>query len=221
MPKDWPVVRGFKDHWTWRPDWTSTRPRLLWYLTFEDQPDVSAAAAPAAGVLRDTGADVVPPEWLHLTVTDIGFADEIDDWTLRIAASAVRDALQDTPVLDLTLGPVAVLPEAVVLAAGPVAPLRRLRAAVREGMRSVGVRPPEDIEGDYWPHVSLCYVNGRTDHQRLWAALQHARTDNVEVRCDRLAQVLVTRRDGHYRWEVRDQVVLGDPVVPHEARGRR
>src|SRR4051812_5589617 len=110
MPREWPAVRGFKDHWSWRPDWTASRPRWLWYLTFEHQPDVSAAAAPAAESLRATGADVVPPEWLHLTVTDIGFADEVDEWTLQIAADAVREALQETPALELELGPLAVLP---------------------------------------------------------------------------------------------------------------
>jgi 2'-5' RNA ligase len=211
MPMDWPPDSGFSDHWSWLPDWTATRPRLLWYLTFEHQPEVAASAVPAAGLLEATGADVIPPEWLHLTVTDVGFADEVDDWSLRAAAESVQNALRDAPVLQLSLGPVAVLPGAVVLAAQPVPDLRVLRAKVRGAMRDVGFRPPDDIEGggEYWPHVSLCYVNSQTDHRQLSDVARRMEPRPVEVRCGRLAQVLVTRRNGHYRWEIRDEVALG------------
>ncbi len=73
----WTDVREFRDHWTWRPDWTADRPRLLWYLTFEDAPQLRSAVEPAAGPLKEAGTDIVAPDWLHLTVADVGFADEL------------------------------------------------------------------------------------------------------------------------------------------------
>ena len=205
----WPDVGAFQDHWSWRPEWTSDRPRLLWYLLFGDHPDLLSATAPLADALRQTGADVVPPEWLHLTVTDLGFPDELDADAAEASADVVRDALLGESALDLTLGPLAVLPGAVVLAAHPVESMLRLSEAVRRSMEGVGVLPPRDVDGEYWPHVSLCYVNDRTDQTQLWEVVRSADDCTVQLRCERLAQVLVTRADGHYRWRVVATVPLG------------
>ena len=207
---EWYDDRGFTDHWTWRPEWTATRPRLLWYLTFDHSPDVATAATGAWAPLSRSGADLVPPRWLHLTVTDMGFPDEMDLWTRRFAAGEVRRALRGWPSFELTLGPVAVLTEAVALSAGPTEPVRRLRRAIRQGLAVSGIRPPLELDRET-PHVSLCYVNDRTDHARLRRAVRDLDVSPVRVRCDRVVQVLVTRSGGHYRWEVLDEVRLGRP----------
>lgn len=214
----WPKVPRFRDHWKWRPDWTASRPRLLWYLTFEDAPDLRAAAAPSREALLAAGADVVPPEWLHLTVTDVGFCDELDDWGVRTARESVRTALRQMPAPELTVGPVGVLPDAVVLPAEPVGTLRTIRESVRRASAEVGMALPDDVDWHCWPHISLCYVNGRTDHERLREIVDEADPRTVVVSCDRMSQVLVTRRHGHYRWEVVDEVPLGSS--PTCARSR-
>lgn len=201
---------GFTDHWTWRPEWTPSRPRLLWYLTFEHAPHVASAAAPWAAGLAGCGVDVVPPRWLHLTVSDVGFVDEIDDVSLAAATESVRHALRDEPPMQLELSHVEALPGAVVLAAEPVEQLRRIRTLVRDAMSGVGLSPPDDLTGPFRPHVSLAYVNKGSDHARLLAAFETARDQEfgIEVPCDRVAQVLVTRDRGQYRWAVLDQARL-------------
>lgn len=210
---DWPDVGGFRDHWRWRPDWTPDRPRVLWYLTFEDAARLGSAVEPYEAALRAAGADVVPPQWLHLTVTDVGFADAIDDWTLSAARDSVRRAVRERPPLRLELGPVGALPGAVVLPAQPAEPLRKLRQIVRRSTSEVGIAAPDDIDGRYWPHVSLCYVNERTDHQALWDVLRSHPGATVEARCSRLSEVLVSRREGHYQWEVLGTVPLDGATV--------
>ena len=216
---DWPEVDSFRDHWSWRPEWTATRPRVLWYLTFRDALALHSVLATAEKTLRAAGADVIPPQWLHLTLTDVGFADELDEWTLRAARDSVRHALREEPPLRLKLGPTRALPGAVVLSAQPADRLQRLREIVREATADVGIPAPDDIDGHYWPHVSLCYVNSRTDHEALWTVIQPHDDDTVEVRCDRLEEVLVSRRDGHYQWEVLKSLSLAGnvptPPLPH------
>jgi 2'-5' RNA ligase len=220
MPVDWPAVWKFTDHWTWRPDWTANRPRVLWYLTFGEDPAVSAATATTTRKLKNAGSDVVPPQWLHLTLTDVGFADEIGEHSLRAAGTAIRDALKEMPPFQLNLGPVSVLPGAVVLAAQPVEPLHHLRTLVREANAGVGIRPPDDIQGEFLPHVSLCYVNRRTDQTRLWDAVRSADAITLRVRCDRLTQVVVTRTDARYRWKVRDEVPFWGAQVHQQGRAK-
>jgi len=204
---EWYDARGFADHWTWRPEWTASRPRLLWYLTFGHSPAVAAAAASVRAPLSSTGADLVPPRWLHLTVTDMGFPEEIDPWALRLATDEVGRSLLDWPSFELSLGPVAVLREAVVLAAGPAEPVGRLRRRIRQVLAGAGIQPPVELDREP-PHVSLCYVNDSTDHAALQAAARDLECSPVRVRCDRVAQVLVTRSHGHYHWEVLDEIRL-------------
>jgi len=205
---EWPHSAAFADHSTWYPDWTRNRPRVLWYLTFEHAPGLAAAARPVAELLAGCAADVVPPQWLHLTVSDAGFADELDSFSLAASADAVRRAVRDLPALDLALGPVAALSDAVALGVAPVEPLRRVRELVRRSMAEVGVQPPDDLDGPFWPHVSLCYVNDLSHHDRLWDVVTSQAALPAQVRADRVSQVLVTRRDGHYEWEVLSEAPL-------------
>lgn len=212
----WPEVTRFTDHWSWRPEWTAQRPRLLWYLTFETVPDLHRLAEAAAARLRAAAADVIPPRWLHLTVSDVGFADQVHPSARAAAAAAVRGLSGDEAPLDVALGPVDVLPGAVVLPARPPEPLARTRDLVRRASAQAGIDPADDLDdlddldGEYRPHVSLCYVNRGTDHDALQAAVRSAGDATVTARRDRLTQALVTRRDGHYRWEVLDEVRLGE-----------
>jgi LmbE family N-acetylglucosaminyl deacetylase len=87
-------------------------------------------------------------------------------------------------------------------------------------MSGSGIRPPDDNEGDFRPHVSLCYVNRHTDHSRLWEAVRSADTPSPQVRCDRVTQVLVTRKGGHYRWKVRDEIPFWGAQVHQQTRPR-
>ena len=131
--------------------------------------------------------------------------------------------MREVEPLQLTLGPLGVLPGAVVLRAGPSEPLLRIREAVRGATATMGIQPPDDLvenEGGYRPHVSLCYVNTRTDHALLEEAVRTGEYRTVPVCCDRLAQVVVTRKNGHYRWEIIEEVPLAG-VAPGTGQERR
>jgi 2'-5' RNA ligase len=206
---DWPTVEALHDHWSsYRPEWTDVRPRLLWYLTFEERPQLADRAAQAEAVLGECALDVVPARWLHLTLADVGFADVVDPDAFGAMGAAVRDALAGRPELHLSLGPVALMADAVVLVAQPVEPVLELREVVREAGESLGL-PLADLDEGFWPHVTLGYVNGTTDHDRLLALMDGPQPDPVDVTCDRLRQVLVVRTGGHYRWHGMGDVPLG------------
>jgi 2'-5' RNA ligase len=211
---DWPTVDQLLDHWTsYRPEWTGGRERLLWYLTFEERPEVGARAAEAEEALGACALDVVPTRWLHLTLADVGFADTVDPVAFRAMGAEVRQALADRPQVQLELGPVALMVDAVVLVAQPPREVAELREVVRAAGEEHGL-PLADLNDGFWPHVTLGYVNRATDQRRLLDFVERAEPAPVEVTCDRLRQVQVVRGGGHYRWRAVADVPLGPAANP-------
>jgi 2'-5' RNA ligase len=211
---DWPPVEALLDHWSsWRPEWTGGRERLLWYLTFEERPEVAARAAAAEAALGELALDVVPTRWLHLTLADVGFADTIAPEMFRAMGETVAAALAEQPQVELTLGPVALMCDSVVLVAQPPEQVAALRDVVRDASEAHGL-PLADADEGFWPHVTLAYVNAATDHGRLLDYVSEVEPVPVQVTCDRLRQVQVVRGGGHYRWRGVADVPLGAAADP-------
>lgn len=197
----WPDVEAFDDHRRWRPEWTGSRSCLYWYLTFTDQPAVAALAARAAGRLGSLpGMDLVPAPWLHLTLCDVGFLDELEGRRLEAMSQAVAEELRLRPPLELTLGPVAFYPDAVTLAAGPHAGLFDLRRGIGRAMESVGLTPQHHHARDFWPHVTLAYPNRHVELQSVLDMLGEPEVTGT-VRVDHVTLAAVSRREGHYQWD--------------------
>jgi hypothetical protein len=133
-----------RSHWWWRPGWRPGRRQYAWHLTFGEQ----AVSRGRAGLRRVVGhyqarlaglpgLDLVPVEWLHLTVQTIGFADEVGPGDAERIVAAVRGRCAALAPLRLTLGPAVLQAEGVWLPVAPQAAVRRVRAAVRAGIAEV------------------------------------------------------------------------------------
>jgi 2'-5' RNA ligase len=153
--------------------------------------------------------DPVPARWLHLTLCDIGFLDDIDTDRLERLTDAVSAAMRAQPRLRLTLGPVLAFQDAVTLAAGPEDDLRQLWGRVADAMRSVGLAPEHHPLDTFRPHVTLGYVNQRIDLGTVWGALGDP-SARESVTVDRLTLAAVGRREGHYQWDCGAVISFGD-----------
>jgi 2'-5' RNA ligase len=196
-------------HWWWRPGWRPGRRLYAWHLTFGEQ-TVSRGLAELRRVVGDhqarltglPGLDLVPAEWLHLTVQAVGFADEVGPGDAERMVAAVRRRCAALTPPRLTLGPVELQTEGVWLPAAPAVAVRRVRAAVRAGIAEVwgAARVPE-AAGAFTPHVSLAYSNTDGADAPFAAALaaMAPRSATVEVAA---IQAISLGRDAHlYRWE--------------------
>jgi 2'-5' RNA ligase len=209
----WPDPGDLGDHWGWRPEWAAERACWYWYLTFDTQTITQAVGGP---LLRAVEAvpwlDPVPPAWLHLTLCDVGFADELEPEVLPEVVTAVERAVRaeaaDRLPMQLGLGPAAAMDDAVVLAAEPRDRLRHLRRAVGSAtQRVLGPQRPLFHRHEFWPHVSLGYVNRAVPRQAVSSALAGwPQAGSARVRVDRLTLASVTRRDRHYQWQVTAEV---------------
>ncbi|MBA2953542.1 hypothetical protein GON03_04400 [Nocardioides sp. MAH-18] len=200
-------------HWSWRPDWTRERRSWWWYATFESDPEVQGLASEARSAIRaDAPVDEVPARWLHLTLSEVGYADTVPRRLAYECARRAHHRLVDVPPIDLQVGPVATMPGAVVLpvsGAGLADVHDGLVAAVRETL-------PEQPEGrPFDPHVSVAYV---ARDCRPGDVLDDAGSDRCapgRSRLTRVSLVEVTRDHGHYRWTPRCQVSLRAPSRRH------
>jgi 2'-5' RNA ligase len=215
-------------HWWWRPGWRPGRRLYAWHLTFGDQ-TVSRGLAELWQVVGGSqtrlaglpGLDLVPADWLHLTVQPVGFADEVGPGDAERIVAAVRRRCAALTPPRLTLGPAQLHAEGVWLPAAPATAVRRVRAAVRAGIAEVwgAARVPEPA-GAFTPHVSLAYSNTDGPDEPFAAALADMapRSATVEVAA---IQAISLGRDTHlYRWETlatvlfRHRAIHGNPARP-------
>lgn len=202
--------QDMRDHWLWRPEWTPERTCLYWYLTFQEHEIASAVGEPALEeVRRAPWLDAIPPRWCHVTLTDIGFADELADSEVRRVHDAVARSVSREERIPLALGPVQTDRSALVLATGPLSRLRRIKTAVRRATSDVlGDRHADVHRHVFWPHVSLGYVNRSVDARTVGRLMGELPGMDSRIDVDALTLAAVTRRDRHYQWEVRARVEL-------------
>jgi hypothetical protein len=205
----YPSDEVLSDHWQWRPEWTVERPCLLWYLTFENQPRlrrmVETLHTRLAGVPE---VDPVPPPWLHLTVEDVAFVDEIAPQQVHDLVAAAASAIEEWPAPPLVLGPVVPMGDALVLEARPEEHLRELRERLR-ACTSVALGP-DRVRGpkDFRPHVSFVYVNAPCGLDQVLEPIADLVHDGAVVSVPMLTLAAVTRRNRHYQWIARASLDL-------------
>jgi 2'-5' RNA ligase len=196
-------------------------PLYAWHLTFGDQTisrgqaDLRRVVGAYQARLADLpGLDLVPAEWLHLTMQPVGFVDEVGAADAERIVAAVRRRCAALAPVRLTLGPAELQAEGVWLRVAPQAPVRRVRAAVRAGMAEVlGPARVPDAAGGFAPHVSLAYSDTDGPDEPYAAALAELapRSATVEVAA---MQAIALSRDTHlYRWETLATVPLGTGTI--------
>ena len=204
-----------RDHWWWRPGWRAGRRLYTWHLTFQGQADVHQLVRAHRARLDLPGLDLVPLEWLHLTMQGVGFTDEISGSNLQqiVAAAGARCAL--LAPFTLTLGPARVHPEGVLLPVAPQAPVRWLRMAVRDAIAAVlGPERVPDTPEDFHPHVTVAYSNGDGPAAPVIERVQQVGALRTTATVGE-ASLLELERDNHvYCWTTRAVVPLaGGPDV--------
>lgn len=205
----WPVATDLRDHWQWRPDWATERPCLMWYLTFESQPELTALTERAHTCLADVATvDLVPVQWLHLTLDEVGFVDTVPPDDVEAVVASVREAVGGWRVGPITLGPVRTMADAVVLQATSAAGLDQLCDRLRAGTTAVLDRQAAHDPEPFWAHVSLAYVNQTAESHAVMEPLAPVASANVRVTVPRLTLAAVTRRNRHYQWTERAHVPL-------------
>jgi 2'-5' RNA ligase len=196
-------------HWWWRPGWEVGRRFYTFHVTFSDGPAVQSLAAKARERLaRQPPLDLVPEEWLHLTMQGVGFADEVSDSDLSAVVSAARNELAVVSPVTVMIGPPVVASEGVTCWASPPRALDPVRDAVRAGI--AGAWGPERVPetAEWSAHVSVAYAAADGPGDPIEAALDGL--SDVAEATIRTVDLIRLRRDQRvYEWDTVASLPLG------------
>lgn len=206
-----------RDHWWSRPGWRPGRLTYTWHLTFETAPALHRLADAYREALQHLpGLHPVPARWLHLTMQNVGYTDQISDTQLTATTDAVHRHLADLAPFEVTFHRPHVLREAIVLPPAPSEPVHVLYTRIREALTAV-LGPhavptsPEQTRG-YRPHVSVAYSSTTTPVEPYLKALNAVDPAPATITIDS-AQLIRQERllQPHwlYRWDLLDTASLG------------
>lgn len=204
----WPRDESVDHHWDWRPEWREDRPCLYWYVTFDQNAMADAVPHKAVEAVRSTPwLDPVPLEWLHLTLCDLGFVDEVPE---QVVDRAIRSLAECEPSIELpalTLGPLTSMESAVVVVVEPLEELRGLQHQLRS-LTEAALGPDKEVvhQETFWPHVSLGYVNRFVSGQEVRALTEGFDDLRGDLPTGELVLAAVTRQRRHYQWTVRAEL---------------
>ena len=209
-----PLPAAVRDHWWWRPGWGQGRHFYACHLTLDDQPELRALVEdyqkPLAGMKQ---IDLIPPQWLHLTMQGIGFTDQIsaDDLGALGDVLAAELATIEQPAVEFHY--LTVHPEAIYLQAHPASALYPLRQRMHHAVASVlgpekfSDPPPDRV--DFLPHVSIGYINQDGEAKPIASVLSGLVTRPVSVTFTK-ADLLEYHRDHRmYEWTSAAPIRIG------------
>jgi hypothetical protein len=95
------------NHWWWRPGWRAGRRAYTFHVTFDDE------AVEGGDQLRRLARDyqlsvqgvrtldIVPLDWLHLTVQNVGFTDELGAEAVQSVAWRAQERCSRLPPISM------------------------------------------------------------------------------------------------------------------------
>ena len=203
-PPAWTYTHAteMRDHWWWRPGWAVGRRFYTWHYTFEGQGELHRLVAAYQDGLADMATlDMVPIQWLHLTVQGLGFAGEMDEGDLAAIDDAVGIHLNRLATPKVTFERPVVRPEAIALPPAPLEPLIEAKAAIRRGIADVwgDDRVPELLDG-FQPHVTLAYSSGAGNVPDIRSRLDAIEPAPASVELGRPRLIRLNRDRRVYAW---------------------
>jgi 2'-5' RNA ligase len=199
------------DHWWWRPGWRPGRRFYTWHLTFDRQEALHGAAEVYRRALGSLPAlDLVPDQWLHLTMQGVGFVDEVSDADIEEITRAVQARVAPLPAFTVGAGPVLVTDEAIQFQPTPQEPLARLREAVREGIAAVWDSCPEPQDG-FVGHITVAYGNSRRASLPYISAVNDAAEilhGRIETHIAAVDLIQLNRDQHMYQWDTVARIPL-------------
>lgn len=204
------MIKEVRDHWYWRPNWRPGRSFYTWHIVFPSDPVLLDLHAEYQSLVETLpGITPVSPQWLHLTMQGVGFADKVPQADLDPIVDAARRRLEHFRPFEIRIGPAVVDAESLQLPVKPVDRMRRLRTQLRAAVTDVWGRDsvPELPELD--PHISLGYWNEIAPAEPLRQRVNALDGGLATTELTSVALINLNRDHNQYEWTTYARVPLG------------
>jgi 2'-5' RNA ligase len=199
----YPDAEQLANHWWWRPGWGPGTRFYTWHITVANLPGLQQLVGLYKTVLRGCPVvDLVPDEWLHITLQGVGHVHDVSDDERDDMVRAVRERLAKLPAAPITFHEAVLHREAVVVPPTDPKPLAAIRSAIREGIADVwGEDRVPESDVTFRPHVSAAYVNSASDPAPVRAALDQVHAEPVMVTIEAASLIVLNRDHRNYEWD--------------------
>lgn len=211
--QDQPIER-LAYHWWWRDGWQQGRHLYACHFTFQDHPALQNLAAGYQQALSSLpDLEPIPPQWLHLTMQEVAFLDEISPDQLAEFAAVAAAQLAQVPAPEVTFHRASVVSEAVLLLATPAPPIDAVRRAIRAAIAETLVDIQPSVIPRYRPHVSVAYSNVEQPAAPVHRALQGVELKPVTLTLSAVSLIEYHRDDRMYAWTSNTPLPIGTSVA--------
>lgn len=192
-----------QNHWWWRPGVRQGRHWYTWHTIFHSSEQLRAHVAAYQEALQDFGfLDPVPLEWLHLTMQDIGFTDEVTRTELDKVLTSARGRLAGLGSFEIEFGAPSVWGEGVVICPTPTSVFGDIHHELREAISSALGSSRLTGSASFTPHVSLGYANDSGPTKPIASALAAVSPTPVKVEVSEISLLSLDRDTRVYKWDL-------------------
>lgn len=204
-----PNIPRTVDHFSAAP-WDAGERYYTVHVTFHEQHQLHEHAQAWRRVLAPYDQlDLVPDEWLHLTMQGLGRAGAVDQGQVEAIADRAGARLAKLSGFEVSVGDPVFTPDAVRFEPQPAAPVAGARRAVREAIGEIWPQVPERADG-FVPHITAGYGNQDADARALVAAIEAAEIPPVTIEITHVDVILLGRDEGTYTWNLMRPMRLAD-----------
>ncbi|ADB31356.1 hypothetical protein Kfla_2280 [Kribbella flavida DSM 17836] len=204
------------DHWWWRPGWKVGTRFYTWHINvFEDATPLHRLAASYQAQLSTVpGLDMIPQQWLHLTMQGVGFVEDVSTVQVDALLDAAHSRLAEAEPVKVRFQRPVMRPEAIALPSDPVEPVQQIRHTVRAAIADVlGPDGAPDNADGYQPHISLAYVSTSQPAATALDAINRVTADPADLTINAVSLIEMHRDNRMYEWRTVEAVPLGHSAL--------
>lgn len=216
----WRHATELRNHWWWRPGWAVGIRYYAFHLAVGDSPGLAGLVAQYQDAIDEIpDLDLIPRQWLHITMQGLGFVSDLSEEELEAVFFAAREKLSDLSPFTLTFDRPVIRPEAIVMAPDPVEPLYGLRTSIRQAIEDA--LGPEALDlgpVEYQPHVSFAYVSADQSPAEILRRIDAVSNEPTELHVSSVPLIEMHRDNRMYEWRNLGTLRLGASLAPAALR---
>lgn len=196
-------------------NWTPDRRYLSILVDLSGIGSLADTAAEIASAVDIPAYGLVGPDGLHLTVQEIGFADELDATAITAIERGVARVAADTPRFRASVSGVGSFADAAFFQVEPWEPFREMRRKLWDVCPILRGRGPgadvPALEGGIAPHISIAYYNDSVPSSAIAERLARFRGLMLPPFAVTAISLVGTRQptQAYFQWEALGRFALG------------